>query len=378
MPPCLWCWLKNCAIAAAVCASLTSSFLSGWSVVAVAAAAFGFFVASTGMGWALGRSHFSVLAVMVAGEVGIKVAAGIVFVMHGAGIFGAIGGTAIGTLAVIVFAAVIMGADRRLVRPGPHFARMLRSSAGLSGLQGLLVAAATLDVVLVEVILPPGSHVAPYQLAATLGRAPIFLAMAISMMVYPAIIGNSSHRSEDGRRVFDGLALLLPMTVLSWAVLATIPRSILLLVAPSTYDQALRFLPVTAASGLLWSVVIYLSCSLVASGRWRAALVPAFTSATLGGTAMAFGGQSFGIWGFAVIELLTALCALVGVAFVSLRLWGTEGLGKIVKCARWLLAIVPLALLHLEPAIWTGAATVIGASCVAVSFPALRFGLSRR
>ena len=82
--------------AAGVGVVLAIGFLSGPSLFALAAGAFGFFVASTGMGWALGHSRYKLLATLVVAEVAVKVVAGIVLVSHGAGVFGAIGGGCIG------------------------------------------------------------------------------------------------------------------------------------------------------------------------------------------------------------------------------------------------------------------------------------------
>jgi O-antigen/teichoic acid export membrane protein len=366
-------------VAAGGCALFASSFLGVWSVVALAAGAFGFFVASTGMGWALGRARFRVLAAMVAGEVGIKVAAGILLVRSGAGIFGAIGAAALGSIAVILASAAIVGADRRLVRPGRHFGRIFKTSAGLSALQGLLVGSAVLDVVLVEVVLPIAPRVAAYQLAATLGRAPIFLAMAITMVVFPTIMGGPADRKGDGGRVFEGLALLLMMILPAWAVLSTIPRSIILLITPSIYGQALHFLPITAASGFLWSVVIFFSCNLGASGRFKPTAATLVGCAVIGGATMAIAGTTFGVWGFAFIELLTAAAALMGVTVLSLRQWGADGLGSSLwKTLPWILPIVPLSLLRSEPIIWGLTAAITGLLCLLVCFPALRPGLSPR
>jgi O-antigen/teichoic acid export membrane protein len=365
-------------IAAGACGLLASRFLDKWSLIALAVGAFGFFVASTGMGWALGRGRYRLLAVMVAGEVGVKVMVGILWVSNGGGLVGAITAAALGSLAVIIVSVFVMGDDRRLVRPGRHFGTILRSSAGLSLLQGLLVAAAVLDVVLVEVILPAAPRVAAYQLAATLGRAPIFLAMAITAVVFPTIVGDAANRKKDGTRVFEGLSLLLIMILPAWAILATLPRSIILLVAPSSYGEALRFLPVTTASGLLWTVVIFLSCCLGAAGRFRSAAATVVGCGALGVIAMAVAGPVFGVWGFAVSELSTALVTLVGVTILSRRRWGTDCFGGVVKSLAWLLPVVPLALLRDLPILWVLGAAVTGILCLGVSFPAIRPGLLKR
>jgi O-antigen/teichoic acid export membrane protein len=365
-------------IAAAACGLLASTFLDKWSLVALAAGAFGFFVASTGMGWALGRGRYRLLAVMIAGEVGVKVVVGILWVSNGGGTVGAIAAAAIGSLAVVILSVIVMGDDRRLVRPGQHFGRILRSSAGLSLLQGLLVAAAVLDVVLVDVILRTVPRVAAYQLAATLGRAPIFLAMAITAVVFPSIVGGPDNRERDGIRVFEGLRLLLIMILPAWAILATVPRSIILLVAPSSYGAALHFLPVTAASGLLWTLVIFISCCLGAAGRFRSAAVTVVGCGVLGVIAMVVAGPVFGVWGFAVSEASTALVTLMAVAVLSRRQWGTDRIGGVVKSLAWLLSAVPLALLHDLPVLWVLGAAITGILCLGNSFPALRPGLLKR
>ena len=365
-------------VAAGVCALFARTFLDVRSVIALAAGALGFFVASTGMGWALGRARYRVLAAMVAGEVGIKVAAGILLVRNGAGIFGAIGAAALGSIAVIIASVFIVGGDLRPARPGEHVTRILKSSAGLSLIQGLLVGGAVLDVILVEVILPIGPQVAAYQLAATLGRASIFIAMAVTMVIFPSISGHPTDRKADGTSVFEGLSLLLVIILPLWAILSTIPPSIILHVAPSTYREALRFLPITAFNGLLWSVVIFLTCNLGASGRFRPVVVALVSCITLGGATMAIAGTNWGVWGFAIIEMLTAAAALAVITVLSLRQWGTDRLGRVAKSLPWILPVVPLFLLRSDAVIWALAAAVTGLSCLVVCFPALRPRLAIR
>jgi O-antigen/teichoic acid export membrane protein len=346
--------------AAVVCTLLASRFLGKWSLFALAIGAFGFFVASTGMGWALGRGRYGLLAVMVAGEVGVKALVGILWVSNGGGLNAAIAATAFGALLVIVVSVFALGDDRQLVRPGRHFGRILKTSAGLSILQGVLVAAAVLDVVSIEFILPSTPRVAAYQLAATLGRAPIFLAMAVTAVVFPAIVGDTDHRSEDGTRVFEGQRLLLNLILPAWSILATVPRSVILLIAPSSYAGALHFLPVTAASGLLWTLVIFLSCCLGAAGRIRIAATSLISCGVLGLLAMAIAGRDLGVWGFAVIELLTALVTLVVVATWSGRQWGRECFSGVAKSFIWVLPVIPLALLHELPIFWVLGAAITG------------------
>ncbi len=357
-------------VAAGACVLFARSFLGNLTLIALALGAFGYFVASTGMGWALGRGRYLVLATMVAGEVGIKVVSGILLVEGGAGLFGAVAAVALGSLAVIVTTIVIIGPDRHLVPPGLHFGRILRSCTRLSIVQGLLVAAAVTDVVIVELVLPASPRVAAYQLAATLGRASIFVAMAVTMVVFPTIVGDS--RKEDAGRVSDGLRILLVMVIPAWAILATIPRQVILLVVPVSYSQALQFLPLTAASGLLWSVVIFLACNLLAANRFRPTVYILGGCAVVGAVTMALTGPTFGAWGCAVIELVTAFVALVGIAIASVSLWGTERIKNVLTTLPWLFAIVPLALLRPEPAVWFLAATATGALALIFTFPAIR------
>jgi hypothetical protein len=93
---------------------------------------------------------------------------------------------------------------------------------------------------------------------------------------------------------------------------------------------------------------------------------------------MAVAGPVFGVWGFAVSELLTALVTLVGVTILSWRQWGTDCIGGVAKSLAWILPVVPLALLRGLPILWVLGAAVTGILCLGVSFPAIRPRLLQR
>jgi len=224
----------------------------------------------------------------------VKVVIGILWVSNGGGSVGAVAAAALGSLAVTAMSAVVLGDDRRFVRPGRHFGRILRSSAGLSLLQDLLVAAAALDAILIEVILPSAPRVAVHHLAATLPRSPVFLATAITAVVFPAIVSVPANRKKDGPRVFGGLSLLLIMIFPVWAMIATVSRSVVLLLAPSSYEEALQFIPVTAASELLRTLAVFISCCLRAAGRFRSTAATVVGGGVPGVIAMTIAGPEFG------------------------------------------------------------------------------------
>lgn len=364
--------------AAGGCAILASGFLAAPVLAMLVASALGFFVASTGMGWAQGQGRYRVLAAMVAGEVGIKAVAGVALVELGGGVTGAVAGAAIGSVAVIVGAVIGLGRGWRPTWSVPHMARMWRTTAGMSLLQGLLIGTAIVDVVLVVVIFPTGSRVAAYQLAATLGRAPVFLAIAVAMVAYPAIVGSRSSRAADGELAADGLRLLLTLVLPAWAILSTVPRGLVLLVAPPSYAQALHFLPVTAGSGAVWAVVTFLCCCLRAAGRSRLAVSLLAVCAVVGVVAVTTIGRTGGLWAVAIIELLTAAAACVGVGCSAARWWGRPRGRGLAPSLLWLVAVAPLAAARTQPVVWVVLAVATGLACLGVAFPAWRKRLGSR
>lgn len=356
------------SIGATTCVAVASDFLPAPALAALAAGVLGFFLASTTMGWAQGRGRYGILGLLVGGEVAVKTAMGIALVKLGAGLAGAVGAAALGAAAVVVVAVAFMGSDRRLARPRSDPRRMWQSSAGMAALQGLLSLAIVLDAIFVSTA-AQGSSAAAYQLASTIGRAPVFLGLAVATTIYPALHKDSP--AADRHQVASGLALVVSLSSLAWATLATLPAQLARL-APGAYSDSLRFLIVTAASGVLWSCTIYLSCCLRGAGHLRWPALTITTSILLGVAAMIIAYLTFGLWGVAVAEFLAASFAITAVTIIATRLWTVLIFLPLRRSLPWILAIGPLVLLRREPATWLLAVGLASLACLAASFPELR------
>jgi O-antigen/teichoic acid export membrane protein len=359
-------------------AAVAAHFLSPAPLSALAASAFAFFIASTAMGYAQGQARFRLLATLVVGEVLIKVAVGVGLVALGAGVFGAVGANAVGAVAILCVGAVVMRGDlRRALGPrrasvGALRRDLWRASITMAAIQGLATTATVFNAVLILAVLPAGQAVAAFQLADTVGRAPVFLSLALATVVFPAL--HSQVRSSDnGRIVGHGLRGLLVLAVAAWCGLATIPPALVRVVAPASYVASLHYLPITAGSGACWAVVTYLACCLRSERRARPACVGVICLLGCDGLALAVFGHHLNAEGVATLELATALASVAVVAVVAAATWGVGVLRTAVPAFLVGPLFGVLVLARHVPQLWVAVALVGGSAAVVASFPQPRF-----
>jgi O-antigen/teichoic acid export membrane protein len=177
---------------------------------------------------------------------------------------------------------------------------------------------ANLDVLLPTILAGASADLAGYQVSATLGRAPVFFALALATVVFPRL--SAALRDPAGvlRTASDFfLRTAVPVAV----VIGTIPDRIVSKVFPPEYGSAAAFLPYTAASGIMISVMYLLVAAYQAEQRFR-------TGARLLGTALAIHGGVLiaglavaGLRGLAVGTLVGSVAAAFLVSIHSARVW---------------------------------------------------------
>jgi glycosyltransferase involved in cell wall biosynthesis/O-antigen/teichoic acid export membrane protein len=233
-------------LAGVVTGLITTGFAGPATAVAVGGSAATIFLASTVIGWLLGRERFREIAAFRVGEVTVKAGVGFLLALAGAGVVGAISGFAVGALVVLVLGLILMRHDIRptsgLLRAGT----MWRNAGAVVAIQGLVAVLASLDHVLIALLPTEAAAGASYQVAMILARAPLFVAGAIAMAVFPLLSRDDADFSGLVRlsvRVYVGA--VGPAVV----VLATVPDLLVDAMFPPEYDQIGQLLSYTAITG---------------------------------------------------------------------------------------------------------------------------------
>lgn len=349
-------------VAALVVVAVAGSFAAGGALLAMGLSSLGFFAASTAVGWAQGLGRFRLLAVLLAGEMVVKVAAGVVLVETGAGATGALGAALIGALAVAGLGFWHARADLRPVRAWDRLAALARGAAGMMGVQALVTVIAAADVVLAAVLLASGDA-AEYQVASALGRVPLFLATALAVTSFPLL----ARRPGDRRVVSGNLAALLCLAgpVLLGAL--TVPADVLGLVVPDRYGDAVALLPLTAAQGLALGLITLQSGWFRAADRFRGCLGVLAAGAVVVLLAAAAGAEAGGPTGLAAGVLLATLAVAAALGVLAERTWPGAQRPALGHPAALALLAAPLVLLVHLPAGWLVAAAAVAAASALVA-----------
>lgn len=303
-------------VAAIVVSVLAVGFGDVWLILWVGASTLSFFVASTGMGWAQGHQRFGLLATLILAEVGLKAAVGAGLVLAGFGAAGAFAGAVVG--AVVITIAMLGRMRPDMGRSAVRFPRdLVRSAAGMAGVQAAVSALAVVDVIAITIVLGTSSEVAAYQLAATLSRVPLFVAAALSTAAFPALAQRPGDREVLTRQAAGLGVLLLPILI----VIATAPSSVLGIVISDEYATADGYLAVTAATGTAWAIVTFQTTALRADARFAACVRPLAIGAVVSMVAMLAGASVADVRGLAYGALAGGVVTVVAFAVVMRQLW---------------------------------------------------------
>ena len=349
-------------IAAAAVAIIAGQFADSPVRLVLALAAFAFFLSTVAVGYLQGLERFGFLAGLRVGEVIVKFAVGVPLALAGLSAAGALAGFGVGALAVLLGGLPLMRGDLGHGWTGLRFRAPWRRAAWLAALQAGVALFANLDVLLPTILAGASAELARYQVSATLGRVPLFFALALATVVFPRLSAGSTDAVEVLRTAGDFFVrTAVPVAV----VIGTMPDSLVRRVFPSEYAGASGLLPYTAAAGITISVMYLLTAAYQAEQRFR-------TGASLLGMALAIQGVSVavgfalgGVRGLAAGTLLGSAAALLTVFLHSARVWtggfrlrraaalGVAWSGVLVVFERDLLVWSVCAVIALAGAGWT-------------------------
>ncbi|MEC3982065.1 glycosyltransferase [Amycolatopsis sp. H20-H5] len=260
-------------LAGALLGGITGLYAPGPAVLATAIAVAGIVLSGCAVGWLQGELRFARLAVLRVAEVLVRVAAGAAAVAAGLGAAGALGGFLLGSAVLLGGGLAAVAADGRRAWADLSWqpARLRErgrwaETAGLTSAQVLLGVFTATDVVLSPVLAGAGNDVAGFQLAGTLGRAPLFVAAALAVVLYPRLTGPGAEGAlRSTARAYGWLGLPLV------ALLVTVPGPVLNLIVPAHLPDATRLVPFTAVAGLGYGIVTLLITVTQAGAQFRRA-----------------------------------------------------------------------------------------------------------
>jgi glycosyltransferase involved in cell wall biosynthesis/O-antigen/teichoic acid export membrane protein len=250
-------------VAAVVVVIVAGQFSSRPTQSLLCVSAFLVFFSAISVGYLQGLKRFSLLAAFLVGEVSVKVAFGLLFVVGGMGAPGALAGFGLSSLAVISAGALVMRRDLRWSADLLGRRDLWRRAGWLLSIQTGVVVFVNLDVLLAGVLVDPGVELARYQLATILGRIPVPLTVALATAVFPELSASQAH-SRPALRA--SATFFLRTTVPVALTIATMPQAVIDLVFPSSYAGISALLPTTTTTGVLLSAA-YLTAIVYLAGR---------------------------------------------------------------------------------------------------------------
>ena len=196
---------------------------------------------------------------------------------------------------------------------------LIRQSLALGAVQVSLSALGAIDALAAEASGFTDATSGGYQVAAVLGRIPLFVSVAIAMAVYTAVA-----RAPDDRVVSQHLrqavalyaALAIPTVIACW----TVPASVIAIIVPDVYTGVVELLRYTSLAGAAVGLVSVLTIAHQARGRFRQALRLLVPIALLEPVLLVAAGRAGGSTAFAVVLVATTGIAALLIA-VDARRW---------------------------------------------------------
>jgi glycosyltransferase involved in cell wall biosynthesis/O-antigen/teichoic acid export membrane protein len=342
---------------------VTLNYATNLTVAVTFGAVVTIFVAATAVGYLQGLERFRLIATLRVSEVVVKILSGVALVLLGVGAAGAIAGFMVGAALVAVVGLVVMRADLAWVRGSWGDRELWGTAQGLLGIQAGAAALASLDIVLASVLITTRTHVATYQAAQVLGRVPVFIGAALSIVVFPRLV---ARRVEARQTVRQASMLYVRVCVPIGLVIATLPGAVTSHLFPAGYGDVAAVLPWAAATGVCMGAVNLTTTFFQAEevySRTIRVLVAALAIAT---ALDIFGIHTADIHGLAIGATIGGAIAAVLLLRDVQRRWEGATRGLVVAGLACTAACAPLALLRDRPLMW-GAWAIIAAAV-----PALR------
>jgi glycosyltransferase involved in cell wall biosynthesis/O-antigen/teichoic acid export membrane protein len=366
---CLVGTLVEAAASGLVTGIIAASYGNSAVTAALVGSVVAIFTSATAAGYLQGFERFGMIGALKLGEVVIKVVSGIILVEAGFGPAGAILGFGLGSGVVTAVGLAIMRPDLRVLRSSVFNRRLWRAAGGIMAIQGGVALLASLDVIIGSLIIVERARLATYEVAQILTRVPVFIATAMSIIVFPRLVTRRLHGQVTAIR--DNLGLWLRVCVPVAVVTATLPSAIVGRLIPAGYGDVSALLVWTSAAGLLVGAVNLISTYFQATEHYRDPCLVLGAGILILAVAAVHGIHTEGIEGLAkAVSIVGA-----GVSLIFLVLGRNRWPGVTLRLGRSagvpLLAAAPLAALRDRPVPWVLWATVAVGLPVAVTL--LRF-----
>lgn len=352
-------------LSAAVTGLVAAVFAPPAVVTAVAVSALVLFLCSPVWGWLHGDLLFVRKAVMILAEVGVRVLVSVCVVVLGWGAGGALTGFLAGSAVVLLTAPRALRRDLAW-RPGVLRERARWIETGDLALAQLVVYSLVgADVVLVAVLAVHGDESAGYQALATLAKAPVFLAGGAVSVAFPLL---RSRHADVGHILTVTLRSFALLAFPAAAVIATAPRSLVLLVFPHRYATSLGLLPLLASAGVGWAGLTMFTSVMLGLRAYRRCQAGLSAAAVLLPTGMLLGWRLDGVRGLAAGGAVGALLAAGALWVAAAPLLPPRTLRRaLVAVLSTGVLVLVLALAARVPVLWVCCVTVLGAAVLRLS-----------
>lgn len=351
-------------------------FIGGTALAVVSGVAgFALSMVAAPVGFLQGQGRFGAIAILRLGEAALRIAVGLALgILMSGTASGAVAGFPVGSLALVAVGLLLCRAGFPLRRPerGALLA-LLRQSASLGVVQILLAALGAVDTVVAATAGLSPSEAYTYQIAALLGRVPMFLSIAIAQALYPSLAATD----DDRTRRHDLTKAISVYLRAAWVVVLgawTVPASLLTIAAGRDAAGVAETLRVTSLTGLVVGLLTIVVAAYQARMRSTTAL-RLLVPFALAQPVVLFGAAHFGELPFA-LSTLVLVAVLTAIVLVRSRGWWSPEQWRI-SSASWrsaLAVVVVSALLVTDGGIilWVPGMIVISGLLLSPCLPARR------
>ncbi|WP_217376056.1 oligosaccharide flippase family protein [Paenarthrobacter ureafaciens] len=334
---------------------------------AVALGSLGIFVVTAHAGWLQGELRFPWYSLTTIVEVLVRLLFSLVVIALAWGAGGAVAGFAVGSL---VQFAVPRSFYRDLTwRPG-----VLREKwrwAETSDIASVLCVVSVLvgiDVVVVGFLGGGSAEAAGFQALATIAKGPVYVAAGTALVAFPLLRSPGANVRKVLAEAFVSFGQL---GTVAFAVIATAPPMMSLLIVPQKYHGSLGLLPWLAAAGLGYAVLMVLTTVLLALRAYRRCQLGLAIACVLVLGGLWAGWEFDGVRGMAIgcgAGAVAAALALAVIARPVLAVHASSGSGR--SGFAWAAGVLALLVVlgvaaWLQPVVWLLLAGVGGTGVLA-------------
>ena len=344
---------------------------SGHTLAAsTAAAAFALSIITAPLGLLQGRQQMSRMAALRVIETVVRlgVAAGLLLTVAADANL-AVAGFTVGSLTLFAMSLHAVRDALPLTRAPSQAVRALLGRSTRLGLVQIAVASlGVIDTIVVTYTALGTTDRAAYQIAALLGRVPLYLGTALALAYFPAL-AQARTEAEIRTGLSSAVRLLTILGLPGAALLATVPAPVLTLLAANRADLVASVLPATSTCGIAVAASTVILTGLQARGRYRTALIALGPIVLVQPLALLFFGNTGDLHRYALAAAALAVTSVAVASFASRtwRPWGALGRRDLLTVAT---PVALAAAAGLLPALWPVAAlAALGGAVLALRHP---------